>query len=85
VARSFVDLLEHELQIVRPTLVIPMGGLVSSLLLRHPFRLSVASAHVERTGSAYVAGQFGRSMVVPSYFPVGRGSPTKARAILQAV
>jgi hypothetical protein len=84
-ARPFVALLRRELALVQPGVVVSMGGLVSSLLLGGPFRLSAATDYLGRTGKPLVAGSFGSSAVIPSYFPVGRGSPTRARAILAAV
>lgn len=84
-AREYLELMASELDIVRPEYVVTMGSLVSSLLLGRQFSLSAAFDYVESTGQALVAGAIGRSRIVPSYFPVGRGSPTKARAIISAL
>jgi hypothetical protein len=81
-ARAYLDLLEEELDIVDPALVVPMGSLVTSLLLNRAFRLSVIDEHLARDGRPMVAGRLSNALVVPSYFPIGRGSPAKARAVL---
>jgi hypothetical protein len=81
-ARGFLSLLAAELQIVAPQVVVPMGGMVASLLTGRQVSLGEALEHLRRNGSPYVAGRFADAEVVPSYFPVGRGSPTKAREIL---
>jgi hypothetical protein len=47
--------------------------------------LSAAVDYLNETGKPLVAGKFGAAAVVPSYVPIGRGSPTKARAILSSV
>jgi hypothetical protein len=84
-ARLFLALLRTELALVQPAVIVPMGNLVSSLLLGRAFKLSVATDHLNRTGKPLVADNFGSSAVIPTYFPVGRGSPTRARAILAAI
>jgi hypothetical protein len=84
-ARNYLNLMTSELAIVRPRYVVTMGSLVSSLLLGRTMSLGLSFNHVETTGQALVAGAIGESMIVPSYFPVGRGSPTRARAIISAL
>jgi len=84
-ARNYLELMASELGIVHPKYVVTMGSLVSSLLLGRQFPLGTAFDHLQSTGQALVAGAIGQSWIVPSYFPVGRGSPTKARAIISAL
>lgn len=84
-AREYLDLMVSELEIVRSEYVVTMGSLVSSLLLGRQFPVGSAFDHLESTGQAMVAGAINRSMIVPSYFPIGRGSPTRARAIISAL
>ena len=84
-ARKYLDLMISELEIVNPMYVVTMGSLVTSLLLGCQFPLASAFDHLETTGQALVAGAVDRSMIVPCYFPVGRGSPTRARAIISAL
>lgn len=81
-ARQFLDLLATELDIVKPDFIVSMGGLVSSLLLKQQFSLGQAFDHLEAAGTPLVAGTFAGARLVPSYFPVGRGSSPKARAII---
>lgn len=84
-ARSYADLLALELKIVRPDVIVPMGGLVASLILGKPFKLSVAADYIDNQRVPLVAGRVDGSSVVPSYFPVGRGNPKKAREILSRI
>jgi hypothetical protein len=81
-ARDYLDLLRDELKIVSPAIIVPMGVLVTSLLLKRPFRLGDIDEHLAREGRPMAAGKFSNALIVPSYFPIGRGNPTKARAIL---
>ena len=82
-AREFGDLLIAELEIVRPRLVVSMGVQVTTVLSQAPVRLRDEYRHF------LVSGQLRRRPItgtdlslVPSYFPVGRGNPARAREMI---
>lgn len=88
-AREWLGLLRAELGMVQPGVVITMGGLVSSLVCSEPVKVSDVYSSVISQGKA-VSRRLGLPgghvcSVVPSYFPAGRGDPSRARAIIGRV
>jgi uracil DNA glycosylase superfamily protein len=83
-AREWLPLLRAELDIVLPHTVVPMGAMVSSLVVGSPVRLA-DHADIQNSFDAGLQMSGHAAQVIPCYFPVGRGNPTSARSILSAL
>ena len=71
---------------VRPSVVVTMGGLVSSLVTDQPIKLASVREFVSREHRpALFPIAWLEAQCAPCYFPVGRGNPTAAVEILRSV
>jgi hypothetical protein len=85
-ARSYVEHLKYELSLVGPSVVVGMGGLVSSLLAGESVSIGALYESFRNTGTVKQMPIGGMTAsLAPCYFPVGRGNPVRAREILQAL
>jgi uracil-DNA glycosylase len=82
----FLPVLLKEIDLVRPMYIVTFGSFTLFHLTRLKLKLSEYYQSIHQTGSfeAFSVSIHSRSYtVIPCYFPVGRGNPTRATKILE--